>query len=433
MEDFEYLNSINQDLMGMTEFTPEPKILVIGLLPAGAYRIGLFKEYDTVSEDFLAIRDFDLAQYDIIFVFDEVHYNEVVVKLNNYVSAGGNLALATTLLPESPQVEYGYRDVRFLFEECGYRTEYGISGITTIEVEKPNTLDLEFSYVDSSFQSATFEVTQNPDYFEPIGKYYLGGMEYTDGYPSFLYRENPGHGWILYNGYVRYDHSHEQAMLIWNTFFRAFALHLLNKPECISTEEQKGTLITPAVIGEDELLIGMVNDTVAKTFTYTLSLDRFGFSDGTYFVYLWDGMQFYGEFTSSEGNLLFPVDLLPNDVKLFLVSDHLLGIDVDDVTKAEFFLFQNYPNPFYSGTWIPYSIEDAHKEERVIIKIYDITGRIVRELNLGKQGSGTYISKDRAAYWDGRSSYYREVASGVYFYKLIIGDQSRTRKMVLLR
>ncbi len=433
LEDFDYLNSINKDLMGMTEFAPEPRILVIGLLPSGLYRIGLFKEYDTVSEDFLAMRDFELTQYDIIFVFGEVHYNEVVVKLNDYVSMGGNLALVTTLLPENPEIEYGHRDGKFLFEECGYRTEYGLSGIVTIEVEKPNTLDLEFSYVDSSFQSTTFKVTQNPDYFEPIGKYYLGGVEYTEGYPSFLYREDPDHGWIFYNGYVRYSHSHEQAMLIWNTFFRAFALNLLDKPECISTEEQEGTLITPGVMGEGELLVGMVNDTVAKSFTYTLSLDRFGFSDGTYFVYFWDGMQSYGEFTSSEGNLSFPVDLLANDVKLFLVSDHLVGIVIDDVTEGGFSLFQNYPNPFHSGTWIPYSIGNIDKEERVLIRIYDIAGRMVRELDLGKQGSGRYVSKDEAAYWDGRNSYYRKIASGIYFYRLIVGNQSRTRKMILLR
>ncbi len=382
IQDFEYTNMINKNLMKMPSIAPQSKILVIGLLPSGLYRIGLFKEYDTVSEDFLAMCDcdFDLTRYDIIFVFGELHYNEVVEKLNDYVSAGGNLALVTTLLPENPEVEYGHRDAKFLFEENGYRREYDLNGKVTIEVEKPNKLDLEFSYVDSSFQSAAFKVTQNPDYFEPIGKYYLGGEEYTEGFPSFLYREDPDYGWIFYNGYVRYDHTHEQAMLIWNTFFRAFALNLLNKPECISTEEQKGTLITPGVMGEGELLVGMVNDTVAKTFTYTLSLDRFGFSDGTYFVYLWDGMQFYGEFTSSEGNLSFSVDLLPNDVKLFLVSDHLVGIDVDDVTEGKFSLFQNYPNPFHSGTWIPYSIENVNREES--------TNKDIRHYRPNGEGAG---------------------------------------------
>ena len=329
IEDFEYLNAINKELMKMTDFTPQPNVLVIGLGPSGAYRIGLFKEYDTVSKDFLAMRNFDLTRYDLIFVFGEVHYNEVVTKLNDYVSAGGNLVLVTTLLPQYPQPEYGRRDAKFLFEEHGYRT-YDLGGLVTIEVDKPNMLDLEFSYVDTSFQSAAFKVTQNSDYFYPIGKYYLDGQEYTDGYPSFLYQEHPDHGWILYDGYVRYENTHEQAMLIWNTFFRAFALNLLNKPECISTEEQKGTLITPAKIGENKLLVGMVNNVVAKTFSCTLSLDRFGLPDGHYYVYLWENMQLYGEFTSSQGELSFPVNLLADDVKLFVVSKQPLGIDSDN-------------------------------------------------------------------------------------------------------
>ena len=188
----------------------------------------------------------------------------------------------------------------------------------------PNMLDLEFSYVDDSFQSETFKVEQNPDYFYPLGRYYLNGVEYTDGYPSFLYQENPVHGWIFYNGYVRYEHTHEQAMLIWNTFFRAFALNLLDKPEYISTEEQKGALITPSLIGEEKLLVGMVNNGVAKSFSYTLTLDRFGLSDGTYYVYLWENMESYGQFTSSQGELSFSVDLLADDVKLFVVSKQAL-------------------------------------------------------------------------------------------------------------
>lgn len=64
----------------------------------------------------------------------------------------------------------------------------------------------------------------------------------------------------------------------------------------------------------------MVNNGVEKSFSCTLSLNRFGLADGTYYVYLWENMESYGQFTSSQGKLSFPVDLPADDEKLFFVS-----------------------------------------------------------------------------------------------------------------
>jgi len=45
--------------------------------------------------------------------------------------------------------------------------------------------------------------------------------------------------------------------------------------------------------------------------------------------------------------------------------------------------------------------------------------------------AGTYHSKSRAAYWDGRNEHGERVASGVYFYTLSAGDFTATRKMFI--
>ena len=37
---------------------------------------------------------------------------------------------------------------------------------------------------------------------------------------------------------------------------------------------------------------------------------------------------------------------------------------------------------------------------------------------LGKQNAGVYVTKERAAYWDGQNDVGEQVASGVYFYTL---------------
>jgi flagellar hook assembly protein FlgD len=93
-------------------------------------------------------------------------------------------------------------------------------------------------------------------------------------------------------------------------------------------------------------------------------------------------------------------------------------------------LMQNYPNPFNPECWIPYALsERCH----VVIKIYTITGQLIRTLDLGMQEPGTYISQDRAAYWDGLNDEGEEVASGVYFYRLQAGDKVSTKKMVVLK
>ena len=93
-------------------------------------------------------------------------------------------------------------------------------------------------------------------------------------------------------------------------------------------------------------------------------------------------------------------------------------------------LYQNYPNPFNPETWIPYQLAEA---AHVRIRIYDIAGHLVRELDLGEQPAGDYLSRQHAAYWDGRNDIRETVGSGVYFYTLNAGDYQRMRRMTVVR
>ena len=68
-----------------------------------------------------------------------------------------------------------------------------------------------------------------------------------------------------------------------------------------------------------------------------------------------------------------------------------------------------------------------------MIKIYTITGQLVRTLDLGTKPAGYYASKSKAAYWDGRNETGEHVASGVYFYSVEAGDLNTIRKMVILK
>jgi hypothetical protein len=95
---------------------------------------------------------------------------------------------------------------------------------------------------------------------------------------------------------------------------------------------------------------------------------------------------------------------------------------------GEYLLAQNYPNPFNPETWIPFALPES---DQVTIHIYDSSGRIVRRLDLGVQPAGYYISRHRAAYWDGRNEAGEYVASGLYFYAIRSGEFTSARKMVV--
>ena len=93
-------------------------------------------------------------------------------------------------------------------------------------------------------------------------------------------------------------------------------------------------------------------------------------------------------------------------------------------------LLSNYPNPFNPETWIPYQLA---KPADVTITIYAVNGQLIRRLVLGHQLAGTYQSRSRAAYWDGRNQWGEPVASGVYFYTFTASKFTATRKMVILK
>ena len=91
-------------------------------------------------------------------------------------------------------------------------------------------------------------------------------------------------------------------------------------------------------------------------------------------------------------------------------------------------LLPNFPNPFNPETWIPYQLAEA---AHVRIRIYDVTGHLVRTLDLGTKLAGSYLSREGAAYWDGRNDGGETVSSGIYWYELDSGSFSATRKMVI--
>jgi hypothetical protein len=148
----------------------------------------------------------------------------------------------------------------------------------------------------------------------------------------------------------------------------------------------------------------------------------------TYYYYLMD-VDLSGKRTKSDviGIVLPAPPSLP--------QESLPVAEAPTETKREFLpqrnsLLANYPNPSNPETWIPYTLA---RPTDVNICIYDIRGHLIRTLYLGYQPAGFYLSKNKAAHWDGRCDTGEQVNSGIYFYSLSAGSFSATRKMIILR
>ena len=103
------------------------------------------------------------------------------------------------------------------------------------------------------------------------------------------------------------------------------------------------------------------------------------------------------------------------------------AVEKNNLTIKEFKLYQNYPNPFNPTTNIRYSLSS---KRFVSIKIYDILGNELATLVNEEKQPGTYNVEFNSVDMNGSR---QRLSSGVYFYKIIAGNFSETKKLVLLK
>ncbi len=130
-------------------------------------------------------------------------------------------------------------------------------------------------------------------------------------------------------------------------------------------------------------------------------------------------------------------ELEPREYQLRLIAS-----DLDGNTGESEIAFQvhgklqlveplNYPNPFNSDTTV--TCELTRPAESLIVKIYTLTGRLIRELQ--SEASAGFIQLK----WDGKDDDGNEVANGVYYGKMIVkslddeDDQTHILKMMKLK
>jgi hypothetical protein len=98
----------------------------------------------------------------------------------------------------------------------------------------------------------------------------------------------------------------------------------------------------------------------------------------------------------------------------------LTGVENERYPLLHFTLHQNYPNPFNPSTTIRFSLP---KREHVTLKVFDVLGREVATVVDGEMEAGEHTVIYNAS----------GLPSGVYLYRLEVGNFIRTRRMVIIR
>ncbi len=122
--------------------------------------------------------------------------------------------------------------------------------------------------------------------------------------------------------------------------------------------------------------------------------------------------------------------------ELYKIKSFIFSSTVDSVTSVgdnldilpgKFLLEQNYPNPFNPSTIIRFSLPAGRQElpmnSFVNLRVFDILGREVATLVNEQKPAGNYEVKFDASH----------LSSGIYIYKLTIGNLSEEKKMMLLK
>jgi hypothetical protein len=101
--------------------------------------------------------------------------------------------------------------------------------------------------------------------------------------------------------------------------------------------------------------------------------------------------------------------------------DYITGVNkTKNILPTDYFLSQNFPNPFNPTTTINYSIA---KESKVRLNVYNSTGSKVATIINEYKPAGNYSTQFNGS----------NLASGIYLYRLESGSYSATKKFILMK
>jgi heme/copper-type cytochrome/quinol oxidase subunit 2 len=217
-------------------------------------------------------------------------------------------------------------------------------------------------------------------------------------------------------------------------YIRISVSDLIDNPQRLTTVDS--VLITIAPVNDPPV----INQTIPADSVLTINFEStilFSISandvEGSNLIYYW----FVNDVNQNNNNP--NLQLTFNDIGVYYVRcritdgynylNYVWTINVtssnNDVFVKTTSLIGNYPNPFNPETKISYQL---HQEGRVIVKIFNSKGQIVKELVNEVQKQGKYL-----LIWNGENDDGKKVASGIYYVMMKTQGYSKIQKMMLIK
>ena len=190
--------------------------------------------------------------------------------------------------------------------------------------------------------------------------------------------------------------------------------------------KNEGSIATAAniFIGGDCLDTVVTNVTTSDNSFADIAPGETVTSNGIFVIYFADnfegGREIPFEVDIYSDNYLFWKDTF----SVYIYPTHISNKENSKIPE-KFSLRQNFPNPFNAGTTIRF---DLPRISHVDLIVYDVTGREMKKLVQRELTAGSHQVK-----WDGKDDSGRNVASGVYLYKIISQGMSLTKKALLIK
>jgi len=102
-----------------------------------------------------------------------------------------------------------------------------------------------------------------------------------------------------------------------------------------------------------------------------------------------------------------------------------LHVDGTLAARSQFSFAPGFPNPFQVQTQLSYTLPATGQ---VHVAVYDLRGRLVRELVNGAEAAGPHT-----VFWDGRDGRGLRTASGIYYARVMHDGMTRNQKIVVMK
>jgi len=238
------------------------------------------------------------------------------------------------------------------------------------------------------------------------------GILYADSCFAVLDTIGPGNtiSWNGRYGIILADSCSKRITITHNSIFH-------NDSGAISLQNKANTQVaSPVILGQDPLSGTAPGNSSIEIFSD--SLNQAQYYEGTTTVDDNGNWQYIGNLKGPNITAV-AIDTSGNTSVLAALS--VLPVQQGDNRKPiSFNLSQNYPNPFNPETTIRFSVKNSCN---VKMKIYNVQGRMIARLVDKKYKAGQYEIK-----FDGSN-----LASGIYFYHIVMDNYKAVHKMILLR